>query len=144
MDIPLAVEAGVTGIPEQAQDDDAGYDLVAQEECVLAPGGGRAAVSAGIRLAIPVGFAGLVLPRSGLAARHGVTCINSPGLIDSGYRGVVRVALVNLDPHRAYVVRHGDRIAQLVIVPVAAARFVTSEELPPSARGVGGFGSTGR
>ncbi len=144
MDIPLAVETGVTGIPEQAQDGDAGYDLVAQEECVLAPGGGRATVSAGIRLAIPAGFAGLVLPRSGLAARHGVTCINAPGLIDSGYRGVVRVALVNLDPHRAYVVRRGDRIAQLVIVPVAAARFVASSELPPSARGAGGFGSTGR
>ena len=98
----------------------------------------------GLSIAIPDGHAGLVLPRSGLAVKHGVTCINSPGLIDAGYRGELRVALVNLDPQHDYVVHVGDRIAQLVITPVTSADFRIADELPPARRGEGGFGSTGR
>ena len=97
----------------------------------------------GIAVAIPPGFAGLVLPRSGLALRHGVTCLNTPGLIDPGYRDEVRVLLVNLDPDDAYHVRRGDRIAQLVIAPVEAVEWIPVKELGSSARGLGGFGSTG-
>ncbi len=137
------VEQGAR-VPQPARRGDAGYDLVAAEACELAPRGGRAQISTGLRVAIPEGYAGLVLPRSGLAAKHGVTCINAPGLIDSGYRGVVRVALVNLDPQDAYLVRVGDRIAQLVVVPVPSATFTVVTELPVSDRGDGGFGSTGR
>jgi dUTP pyrophosphatase len=101
-------------------------------------------VGTGLSIAIPEGFAGLVLPRSGLASKHGVTCINAPGLIDAGYRGEVRVALVNLDPEHDYVVHVGDRIAQLVISPVASVSFRVIDELPPAQRGDGGFGSSGR
>ena len=131
-------------IPQYAHDGDAGLDLVAMDEHTLAPGGGRSMISTGLAVAIPEGFAGLVLPRSGLAAGHGVTCANAPGLIDAGYRGEIRVALVNLDPHATYQVHSGDRIAQLVVVavPVLSPRLVDS--LPNAARGAGGFGSTGR
>lgn len=131
-------------IPHYAHDGDAGLDLVAVDEHTLAPAGGRSMVSTGLAVAVPEGFAGLVLPRSGLAARHGVTCANAPGLIDSGYRGEIRVALVNHDPHAPYHVRPGDRVAQLVViaVPVVSPRLV--ETLPDAARGAGGFGSTGR
>lgn len=122
---------------------DAGGDLVAVETCELAPGA-RAAVATGLAIAIPDGFAGLVLPRSGLASRHGVTCVNAPGLIDSGYRGEVKVALVNLDPRETYVVHPGDRIAQLVIVAVPVIGFDEVDVLPESTRSSGGFGSTGR
>ena len=101
-------------------------------------------VGTGLSIAIPEGFGGFVLPRSGLASKHGVTCINSPGLIDAGYRGEVRVALVNLDPEDDYEVRKGDRIAQLVVMPVAMVTFVAAEELPSATRGHGGFGSSGR
>ena len=101
-------------------------------------------VSTGLSIAIPAGFAGFVLPRSGLASRHGVTCANAPGLIDAGYRGEVKVALVNLDPVKSYSVQPGDRIAQLVILPTPDVEFDEVENLRESTRGEGGFGSTGR
>jgi dUTP pyrophosphatase len=131
-------------LPAYARAGDAGADLVARDGLVLAPGGGRGVVATGIALAIPEGYAGLVLPRSGLALRHGVTCLNTPGLIDAGYRDEVRVILVNTDPHEPYEVRRGDRIAQLVIQRVEQARFAVATALPPSQRGFGGFGHTGR
>ncbi|MFI5036152.1 MAG: dUTP diphosphatase [Acidimicrobiales bacterium] len=131
-------------VPSYARNGDAGCDLVAVEECTLAPGGGRALVSTGLSVAIPAGHGGFVLPRSGLAARHGVTCVNAPGLIDPGYRGEVKVALVNLDPHHEYVVHAGDRIAQLVVLPVESVIFRVVADLPSADRGAGGFGSTGR
>lgn len=131
-------------LPEYAHLGDAGCDLVAVEDVLLTAGGGRALVGTGIAIAVPDGFGGFVLPRSGLAARHGVTCANAPGLIDSGYRGEVKVALVNLDPSEDYQVKKGDRIAQLVLLPVGGHVAVVVDELPPSTRGDGGFGSSGR
>ncbi|MFZ1062082.1 MAG: dUTP diphosphatase, partial [Acidimicrobiales bacterium] len=104
-------------VPRYAHEHDAGCDLVAVETCTLHARGGRQMVATGLSIAIPEGYGGLVLPRSGLASKHGVTCANAPGLIDAGYRGEVRVALVNLDPDADYVVHKGDRIAQLVVVP---------------------------
>jgi dUTP pyrophosphatase len=131
-------------VPGYARSGDAGADLVARVDATLAPGGGRALVPTGIALAIPEGFAGFVQPRSGLALRHGVTCLNTPGLIDSGYRDEVAVLLVNTDPASPYEVHRGDRIAQLVIQRVERADFVEVDQLPASERGLGGFGSTGR
>ena len=131
-------------VPTYANDGDAGCDLVAVESCTLRAAGGRAMVATGIAIAIPLGHAGLVLPRSGLAAKHGVTCINAPGLIDAGYRGEVRVALVNLDPSSDYEVHRGDRIAQLVVVAASSVDFNVVDELPEATRDVGGFGSSGR
>jgi dUTP pyrophosphatase len=130
--------------PVYAHGGDAGADLVATEDVVLGPSGGRALVPTGLTIAIPEGYAGLVLARSGLAIRHGVTCLNAPGLIDSGFRGEVQVVLVNTDPDERYEIRKGDRIAQLVVVPVESARFVELERLPQTERGEGGFGHTGR
>ena len=101
-------------------------------------------VATGLAIAIPAGYAGFVLPRSGLAAKHGITCINAPGLIDAGYRGEVKVALVNLDPHVDYHLKKGDRVAQLVIMAVEHIQFDLRTELPESTRGEGGFGSSGR
>ena len=132
--------AAVLPIPHHPGD--AGGDLVAVEDCELAPGA-RSLVATGLAIAIPEGYAGLVMPRSGLASRHGVTCVNSPGLIDSGYRGEVRVALVNLDPHETYRVSAGDRIAQLVVVATPDVTYEEVDDLAPSTRGDGGFGSTG-
>ena len=131
-------------LPEYARRGDAGADLVARTDATLAPGGGRAMVPTGVSLALPEGYAGFVQPRSGLAWRHGVTCLNSPGLIDSGYRDELCVLLVNTDPNLPYEVRRGDRIAQLVIQRVERAEFVEVESLPASQRGLDGFGSTGR
>lgn len=131
-------------LPAYARPGDAGADLVAREGVVLAAGGGRAVVPTGVALAIPEGWAGFVLPRSGLALRHGVTCLNTPGLIDSGYRDELLVLLVNTDPDSAYEVARGDRIAQLVIQRVEQAQFAVVDDLPGSARGRGGFGHTGR
>lgn len=131
-------------LPAYAHEGDAGLDLVAREGAELAPGGGRALIPTGIAVAIPAGHAGFVQPRSGLAVKHGVTVLNSPGLIDSGYRDELRVALVNLDPSTAYRVERGDRIAQLVILAVDQAALRVVEELPPAQRNAGGFGSTGR
>ena len=131
-------------LPGYAHVGDAGADLVARIEVLLEPGGGRAMVPTGIALALPPGYAGFVQPRSGLALRHGVTCLNSPGLIDSGYRDELSVLLVNTDPEVPYRVERGDRIAQLVVQRVESARFVEVESLSGTERGLGGFGSTGR
>jgi len=128
-------------VPGYAHPGDAGVDLRARHRLVLEPGD-RAAVPTGIALSIPEGFAGLVAPRSGLAARHGIGVVNAPGVVDSGYRGEIRVILVNhgRDP---VTIERGDRIAQLVVVPVAVVGFLEVNDLPPSSRGEGGFGSTG-
>ena len=131
-------------LPTYGRPDDAGLDLVAREGAVLAAGGGRAAVPTGIALALPPGWAGFVQPRSGLALRHGVTCLNTPGLIDAGYRDEIRVLLVNLDPDTKYEVQRGDRIAQLVVQRVEHITWQEVAVLPDSDRGLGGFGSTGR
>ena len=130
-------------VPARAHPGDAGYDLFAAETATLEPGG-RASVGTGIAVAIPDGFAGLVLPRSGLAARHGITLPNAPGLIDSGYRGELRVLLLNTDPEETFEVEVGDRIAQLVLVRVEAADVEEVPQLDETPRGVGGFGSSGR
>ena len=117
---------------------------MARVGATLAPGGGRETIATGIALELPEGYAGLVLSRSGLAARHGVSCLNAPGLIDPGYRGEVAVILVNTDPATPYEVHRGDRIAQLVICRVEEARFLVVERLETSERGAGGFGHSGR
>lgn len=129
--------------PSRANPGDAGLDLCASEDVTLKPGA-RASVGTGIAVAIPDGFAGLVLPRSGLAAKHGIGVVNAPGLIDSGYRGEVRVLLINHDQDEPFVVTRGDRIAQLVIQRVEAPAISEVAELPDSVRGTGGFGSSGR
>jgi len=131
-------------LPTYAHPGDAGADLVARVDALLAPAGGRALVATGVAIALPEGWAGFVQPRSGLALRHGVTVLNSPGLIDAGYRDELKVILVNTDPTSEYQVHRGDRIAQLVIRPVAEAAFVPTDELPDSVRATGGFGSSGR
>ncbi|MHB1518837.1 MAG: dUTP diphosphatase [Acidimicrobiales bacterium] len=130
--------------PRYARPGDAGLDLVARTGATLSAGGGRALVPTGIALAIPTGWAGFIQPRSGLALRHGVTCLNTPGLIDSGYRDELAVLLVNTDPSEPYEVRRGDRIAQLVVQPVATVTFSEVVTLHQSERGQNGFGSTGR
>ncbi|MCZ7536492.1 MAG: dUTP diphosphatase [Acidimicrobiia bacterium] len=130
-------------LPAVAHPGDAGYDLRAREGAVLHAAGGRAAIPTGVALAIPAGYAGFVQPRSGLALRHGVTCLNTPGLIDSGYRDEIRVILVNLDAVEDYEVHPGDRIAQLVIQRVEEAGWREVASLGSTQRGLGGFGSTG-
>ena len=129
--------------PARAREDDAGYDLFAAEAAALGPGE-RGSVGTGIAVAIPDGHAGLVLPRSGLAAQHGIALVNAPGLIDAGYRGELRVLLLNTDRQSEFEIQPGDRIAQLVIARVESPGFVEVAELPDSSRGEGGFGSTGR
>jgi dUTP pyrophosphatase len=132
-------------LPTQQHAHDAGYDLHAREDAMLAAGGGRALVATGIAVAIPPGFAGLVLPRSGLALKHGVTCLNAPGLIDPLYRGELKVLLVNTDPADEYTVQRGDRIAQLLITAVeSGVEWEVVDDLDPTARDTFGFGSTGR
>jgi dUTP diphosphatase len=131
-------------LPACAHPGDAGHDLYAREAAHLRAGGGRALVPTGIALALPPGYAGFVQPRSGLALRHGVTCLNTPGLIDAGYRDELRVLLVNLDPDEPFDVARGDRIAQLVVQRVEAIEWRVVDTLDDSARGTGGFGSTGR
>ena len=130
-------------LPSYAHPGDAGADLVAREDAHLPAGGGRALVPTGIALALPEGWAGFVQPRSGLALRHGVTCLNTPGLIDAGYRDELKVLLVNTDPEEDFLVLRGTRIAQLVVQRVERCTFTAVEELPGSVRGLGGFGSTG-
>ena len=130
-------------LPERAYDGDAGLDLSACERVELAPGG-RAVVGTGIAVAIPPGHAGLVVPRSGLAARHGLGKVNAPGLIDEGYRGEVKVILLNTDRDESFVVEPGMRIAQLVVVELPRVELVEVDQLPPSERGAGGLGSSGR
>ena len=144
LDVPVLRLDHDLPLPTYARAGDAGADLLAREDAHLAPGGGRALVPTGIALAIPAGYAGFVQPRSWLALRHGVTCLNTPGLIDAGYRDELRVLLVNLDPFDAFDVRRGDRIAQLVIVAVEQSDFLVVDELPASDRGEGGFGHSGR
>jgi dUTP pyrophosphatase len=144
IDVPLVRLDPELPVPSYARTGDAGADLVCRAGVVLAPGGGRAVVPTGVAVAIPEGWAGLVLPRSGLAMRHGVTLLNTPGLIDAGYRDELKVLLVNTDPTEPYEVQRGDRIAQLVIQRVEQARFVVGGELSTSDRGTGGFGHTGR
>jgi dUTP pyrophosphatase len=129
--------------PAQAHEGDAGFDLHAAEALTIGPGE-RASVGTGIAVAIPDGQAGLVIPRSGLAARHGISVVNAPGLIDSGYRGELRVLLLNTDREQPFSVEPGDRIAQLVLVRVETDEAVEVEELDETVRGAGGFGSTGR
>ncbi len=143
LEVPVVRLDPDLALPAYAREGDAGADLVARESTVIAPAGGRAVVPTGIAIAIPPGYAGFVLPRSGLAAHHGVTCLNTPGLVDAGYRGELRVVLVNTDPTEPYAVTRGERIAQLVIQRVEHARFTAVDELPPSERGSGGFGHTG-
>jgi dUTP pyrophosphatase len=130
-------------LPTRAHEGDAGLDLYAAEAAQLGPGE-RASVGTGIAVAIPPGHAGLVLPRSGLAKRHGITIPNAPGLIDSGYRGELRVLLLNADPAESFDVAPGDRIAQLVVTPIAEIEAVEVASLDETSRGLAGFGSSGR
>jgi dUTP pyrophosphatase len=129
-------------LPRRAHDGDAGLDLHALDGFELGPGE-RAQVRTGIAIALPAGTAGLVLPRSGLAARHGISVVNAPGLIDEGYRGEVQVLLLNTDRHEHFRAEAGDRIAQLVVVDVEAPEIVETDDLGDSSRGTGGFGSSG-
>jgi len=144
LNIPIIRLIDDATIPVYAKPGDAGADLVAAESVLLDAGGGRALISTGVAIAIPEGFAGFVQPRSGLALKHGITCLNTPGLIDSGYRGELKVLLINTDPSEAFEVNKGERIAQLVIQRVEECNFQEVEELPDSERGETGFGSSGR
>jgi dUTP pyrophosphatase len=140
-ELPLVRVSEQAVVPARAYDGDAGLDLSACERVELAPGA-RAVVGTGIAVAIPDGHAGFVQPRSGLAAKHGITIVNSPGLVDAGYRGELKVVLLNTDREQTFVVEPGMRIAQLVVLPVAMPRPVEVAELPPSERGEKGFGSS--
>lgn len=130
-------------MPAYARPGDAGVDLYAREQVRLPAGGGRAQVPTGVAVAIPEGYAGFIQPRSGLALKYGVTCLNTPGLIDAGYRGELIVLLVNTDPSSAFLVERGDRIAQLVIQKVEHVAFDVVDYLDETERGVGGWGHTG-
>jgi dUTP pyrophosphatase len=138
------VDVLITGdhVPAYAHPGDAGADLLAAEAVQLEPGQ-RALIGTGVSIALPDGYAAFVVPRSGLAAKHGITVVNSPGTVDAGYRGEIKVTLLNTDTSSPYSVAVGDRIAQLIVMPVSRARFVPVDRLPGSARGEGGFGSTG-
>ena len=138
VDIQLVAEE----TPVYAKPGDAGADLKAAADFVLQPGD-RALVPTGVRVALPEGYALFVMPRSGLAAKHGVTVLNAPGVVDSGYRGEIFVPLINHDKEQAFEIKKGDRIAQLVVMAVSAVNFISVTELPISDRGEGGFGSTG-
>jgi dUTP pyrophosphatase len=140
--VPCALDPGVDP-PAYARPGDAGLDLRAAEPCRLYAGC-RAIVRTGVRVAIPEGYAGFVTPRSGLALNHGITVLNAPGLIDSGYRGEVGVLLLNTNLDGCFQVEAGDRVAQLVVVPVATVEVWAVDELPETVRGAGGFGSSGR
>ncbi len=151
MTLELLVEVLDAGMaaPVYARHGDAGLDLASRIDVVIPPAGGRYLVPTGIAIALPEGHAGFVLPRSGTAARHGISIVNTPGLIDAGYRGEVLVTLLNTDPTEPFVVHRGDRIAQLVVLPVPYVNVVTVDELPPSpggdaSRGSAGHGSSGR
>jgi len=143
LNIPVIREDAELDLPAHATAGDAGVDLRASADVVLAAAGGRALVPTGISIAIPDGYAGFIQPRSGLAYKHGVTVLNTPGLIDSGYRGELKVLLVNTDPTQEFQVKRGERVAQLVIQAYEQVNFVEVTDLPDSARGLGGFGSTG-
>lgn len=143
LDIPTNKLDPSVDLPVYAKPGDAGADLRSAEDTTVYAGGGRALVSTGVAIAIPEGYAGFVQPRSGLALKNGVTVLNSPGLIDSGYRGELKVLLINTDPVDDFVITKGERIAQLVLQRVEQATFTVVDELPDSERGEGGFGSTG-
>jgi len=144
MDVPARLLSDTARLPSRAHQDDAAFDLHADQSLLIEPGR-RATVKTGVALALPPGSAGLVLPRSGLAARHGISVVNGPGLIDPGYRGEIMVILLNTDPETPFEVALGDRIAQLLLLETAAPRLVESlSELDLTTRGAGGFGSTGR
>ena len=130
-------------MPRYQNDGDAGLDLPSRVDYVIEPGE-RAKIPTGIAVAIPRGYAGFVLPRSGLAARHGISLVNSPGLVDSGYRGEMAIIMINTDKHEAFHIKRGDRIAQLVIQRVEEVQLIRRDELDYTSRGEGGFGSTGR
>ncbi|WP_282837452.1 dUTP diphosphatase [Microbacterium flavum] len=138
VDVPIIA----SHVPAYAHPGDAGADLVSTEALTLAPGE-RALVGTGVSIALPDGYVAFVVPRSGLAAKHGITIVNAPGTVDAGYRGEIKVSLLNTDATHGYDVAVGDRIAQLIVMPVSRARFIPMDELPASARGEGGFGSTG-
>jgi dUTP pyrophosphatase len=142
IDLPVARLRDDAILPTQAYEGDAGLDLVACERLELAPGE-RGVVGTGVAVAVPNGWAGLVVPRSGLAAKHGLTLVNSPGLIDAGYRGELKVIMLNTDRKDTFVVEPGMRIAQLVLVEAAAVRLLEVDELSESQRGTGGLGSSG-
>jgi len=139
-----SVEVLITAsvVPSYAHPGDAGADLHSDESLTLAPGE-RALVGTGVSIALPDGYAAFIVPRSGLAAKHGITIVNSPGTVDAGYRGEIKVALLNTDPTAPFKIEIGDRIAQIIIMPVTRATFVPVDRLPGSQRGHGGFGSTG-
>jgi dUTP diphosphatase len=141
IELPVRRLRAEAQLPERAYTGDAGIDLAACERVELGPGE-RAVVPTGLAVAIPGGYAGFVQPRSGLAARHGIGVVNAPGLIDSGYRGELRVVLLNTDARESFVVEPGMRIAQLVVLPVPEVELVEVDELPGSERGVRGFGSS--
>jgi dUTP pyrophosphatase len=141
IELPVVRLRAEAHVPERAYDGDAGLDLASCERIELAPGE-RAVVPTGLAVAIPEGYAGFVQPRSGLAARRGIAVVNSPGLIDSGYRGEIRVVLLNTDRHETFVAEAGERIAQLVVLPAPAVSAVEVAELPASERGARGFGSS--
>lgn len=138
VDIPIIAREA----PVYAHPGDAGADLLSTEALTLAPGQ-RALVGTGVQIALPDGYAAFVVPRSGLAAKHGITIVNSPGTVDAGYRGEIKVSLLNTDTEHSYDVSVGDRIAQVIIMPVTRANFLPVDVLPESVRGEGGFGSTG-
>jgi dUTP pyrophosphatase len=138
VDVPIVANT----LPAYAHPGDAGADLCAAEAVTLAPGQ-RHTVPTGVSIALPDGFAAFVVPRSGLAARHGITIVNSPGTVDAGYRGEIRVTVLNTDSSMPYDIAVGDRIAQLIVMPVTRATFVAVDSLPESHRGEAGFGSTG-
>ena len=142
VDLPVTRLRNEAVLPHGAYPGDAGLDLVACEAIEIGPGE-RAVVPTGVAVAIPEGYAGLVIPRSGLALRHGISLVNTPGLIDSGYRGELRVIALNTDRERPFTVEAGMRIAQLVVTPVPALELVEVDELPDTVRGAAGFGSSG-
>ena len=138
VDVPIIAAQ----VPVYAHPGDAGADLVSAEALRLGPGE-RALVATGVRIALPDGYAAFVVPRSGLAAKHGITIVNAPGTVDAGSRGEIKVSLLNTDATEPYDIAVGDRIAQVIVMPVPRVRFLPVDELPDSARGEGGFGSTG-
>jgi dUTP pyrophosphatase len=144
LEVPIVQLDPDLPLPAYARDGDAGVDLRARDARVLRAGGGRALVPTGVSVAIPEGYAGFVQPRSGLARDHGVTCLNTPGLIDAGYRGELIVLLVNTDPTADFEIQRGDRVAQLVIQKVEHVSFTVVDTLPDSERGAGGWGSSGK
>jgi dUTP pyrophosphatase len=143
VELPVRLLSENARLPSRAHDGDAGLDLRAAEGTTIGPGK-RASVGTGIAVEVPPGHAGLVLPRSGLAAKHGISLVNAPGLIDSGYRGEIRVLLLNTDLQQPFEIEPGNRIAQLLVTPIAEVEAAEAAELAFSARGDGGFGSTGR